>query len=211
MGMDINILSFQGVPAKSLGSGTKPQALADTIGGLLVSELQPRYSSLAYAGKLYSAANPTGITSTAFVSGTTTVFLGFCLSNPVGSLVNLHLLKVGYACAIPPASVQPVVLGRGFNAGTSVTHTTPLTVTNSLLSGAAGTGLVDSSYTVPTAPTTHSIIGQITTVAPNFAPILTDYEGSVIIPPGGYVIVASLVAGGASGAFASALWAELPL
>lgn len=211
MGMDINGLSYQGVPAKSIGAGVKPQVSIDQIGGLLISEFMPQYSNLAYYGKIFTAANPTGVTSTAFVSGTTTVFLGFCLSNPVGSLVNLHLLNVGYACAIPPASVAPVVLARGFNAATSVTHTAPIAPLNANFAFGAGTGLVDSSFTVPTAPVTTQILGQITTVASNGSPNLQDLRGSTLIPPGGYIIIASTVASGASGAFASAQWAELPL
>ena len=214
MGMDINIQAFQGVPTKSLGAGTKPQAASDQIGGLLVSELLPRYSPLAYASKLFSAANPTGITATALVSGTTTVFLGFGLSNPVGSLVNLHVLKAGYACSTPPAAAAPIVIAFGFNSGTNVTHTTPLLVRNNNVGGIAGTGLADSSFTVPTAPNVAKIIGTLGTGAITTIGVSGfefDTEGAIMLPPGGYMIIAALVAAGASGAFASATWAELPL
>lgn len=198
------LASTNGVPL-NLRSGGR--------GDLITSELHSRYYEAAFNKTIFSAANPTGITATAFVSGTTTVFLGLCLSNPIGSGVNLVINKVAYTCTVAPATESLVVLATGFNSGTNVTHTAPLTVKSNLIgSGAAGLGLVDSSFTVPTSPTTTYVLGNIGTGAATVSivtPTFFDVEGSVILAPGAYAIVAALVASGASGAFASIAWEEV--
>lgn len=182
-------------------------------GETIVSELHGRYYEATFNKTMFSAANPTGVTGTAFVSGTTTVFLGLCLSNPIGSGVNLVINKVSYTCTVAPASESLVVLATGFNSGTNVTHTAPLTVKSNLIgSGAAGLGLVDSSFTVPTAPTTTYILGNIGTGAATVSivtPSFFDIEGSVVLAPGAYALVSALVASGTSGAFASIAWEEV--
>lgn len=198
--------------AVALSDGISPPIRQGKLGETIVQHLHGRYFEQAYRRNVFAAANPTGVTGTAFVSGTTTVFLGTCLSNPVGSTVNLALLKVGYQCVVAPASAAAVVLGVGYNSSTNVTHTTALSVRNAFVGvGAAGTGLVDSSFTCPTAPNTVAVLGQITTVLANNAIMWTDLEGSIILPPGGYAIIASLVAAGASGHFGSFMWEEVPV
>lgn len=213
--MDVNLLTNPIATTSSLGAGTKPQLRGGNMGDLIESSLQARYYENCYRRNIFSAANPTGITATAFVSGTTTVFLGFCLTNPIGSLVNLNILKVGWVCYVPPATACPIALAVGYNAGTAVTQTTALTVRNSFVGvGAAGTGLASSSVTCPTAPNSHIILGVFGTGAVTTAMHvigLYDIEGCVILPPGAYALVAPLVAAGASGAFGSMTWAEIPL
>lgn len=214
MGMQVLLTALTALPGKSQANNAQAPWPSDQLGAAYVSELQAKYSSLAYLGKIFAAANPTGITATAIVSGTTTVFLGFCLTNPVGSQVNLHVLDVGYACYVPPATAAPIVVVKGYNAGTSVTQTTPLTVYNSNSALGAGTGLAASSVTVPTAPNTHAILGVLGTGAVTTT-IETQvdwlYDGKNMLVPGSYMLIGALVASGAAGAFASATWAEQPL
>ena len=213
--MDVNGIKFQ-PNTSSLGAGVKPQLPTDNMGVLMASEYLPRYSMAAYSRQIFTAANTVGVTGTALVSGTTVTLTGFAVSNPVGSLVNLHVLKVGYACTVAPAGAGVVVVAAGFNSATNVTHSTPITnIRNSFMGlGATGYALADSVYTLPTAPNTTHIIGNLGTnavTALNNGPILADIEGSLILPPGGYMIVASLVASGAAGAHASASWVEIPI
>lgn len=195
-------------------AGLTPSLRSGSKSDLIVSELHGRYYEAVYNKTIFSAANPTGITATAFVSGTTTVFLGYCLSNPNGSGFNLIINKVGYACAVPPASESVLVIGTG-SSGSNVTHTTPLTVKSNLIgSGAAGVGLVDSSFTLPVAPTVNTILGDLGTGAATVSKVsngLWDLEGSIILAPGSYAIIAALVAAGAAGAFASVYWEEVTI
>jgi hypothetical protein len=182
------------------------------MGDLIASELHGRYYETTYRRAGFVAANPTGVTSTAVTSGTTTAILGVLLSNPINSPVNLVINKVGYSVTVAPAAVMPMFMAVGYNSGTNVTHTTALTVRNAYVGvGAAGYGLVDSSFTVPTAPNfTHALGTVFTTISSN-GPTIIDLEGSIILPPGGYAGIMSSVASGTSGFFGSIGWEEVPL
>jgi len=107
---------------------------------------------------------------------------------------------------------MPVFFGIGYNSGTNVTHTTPLTPKNNYVGvGASGVGLVDSSFTVPTAPTFSHLLGTVFTTINTNGPTIVDLEGSIILPPGGYAGIFGTVASGASGFFGSISWEEVPL
>ena len=198
--------------SSSLPSGQQAIIRQGNMGDMIVSELHGRYYETTYRRSAFLAANPTGVTSTAVTSGTTTAILGILVSNPINSPVNLVLNKAGYMVSVAPAAVMPVFLGVGYNSGTNVTHTTALTVRNGYVGvGSAGYGLADSSFTVPTAPNfTHALGTVFTTLASN-GPTIVDIEGSVILPPGGYAGIFSTVAAGTSGFFGSMSWEEVPL
>lgn len=198
--------------AASLPAGQQAIIRQGNMGDVIVSELHGRYYENTYRRAGFMAANPTGVTSTAVTSGTTTAILSILLSNPVNSPVNLVLNKVGYTISVAPAAVMPMFLGVGYNSGTNVTHTTALTVRNAYVGvGAAGYGLVDSSFTVPTAPNFTHLLGSVFTTLSSNSPTFVDLEGSIILPPGGYAGIFSTVASGTSGFFGSISWEEVPL
>jgi hypothetical protein len=198
--------------AASLPAGQQAVIRQGNMGDMIVSELHGRYYETVYRRAGFLAANPTGVTNTAVTSGSTTVILGILLSNPINSPVNLVINKVGYLVSVAPAAVMPIFLGVGYNSGTNVTHTTPLTVRNSYVGvGAAGYGTVDSSYTVPTAPNFTHALGTVFTTLTTNGPTFIDLEGSVVLPPGGYAGIMSTVAAGTSGFFGSMSWEEVPL
>jgi len=198
--------------AASLPAGQQAVVRQGNMGEMIVSELHGRYYETVYRRAAFVAANPTGVTSTAVTSGTTTAILSILVSNPVNSPVNLVLNKAGYLVSVAPSAVMPVFLGVGYNSGTNVTHTTALTVRNAYVGvGASGYAFADSSFTVPTAPNfTHALGTVFTTLASN-GPTIVDLEGSVILPPGGYAGIFSTVASGTSGFFGSISWEEVPL
>lgn len=196
----------------SLPAGQQAVMRQGNMGDLIVSELHGRYYETAYRRALFSAAataagttvagNATGVTGTVVVS------------NPINSPVNLVLNKVTAGLAAVGAAGF-VALSTGYNSGTNVTHTTPLTVKNNYIgAGAAGYGLADAAATLPTAPAYALMIGGIGTLAATgfgLQPVFSvDLEGSIILPPGGYALVTTSAIQ-TSALIASIQWEEVPL
>lgn len=196
---------------QSLSPTQQPVVRLGNLGELIFSELHGRYYETTYRKNVFSAATP-GVTTTV---GLATTYTGLCLSNPIGSPVNLVVNKVGISFLVAFAAAAAVGIMVGFNSGTNVTHTTPVTPQAQFVGGPAGYGLVDSSATLPTAPTLRTVLmagltGAITT-APTSNPGIFDLEGSLVIPPGGYAAIYTSTASGASGLAASWQWEEVPV
>jgi hypothetical protein len=198
--------------SSSLAAGLQAVGRAGNMGDAIVSELHGRYYEATYRRAMFNAA----ITGQITTVGLATTYTGLCLSNPVGSTVNVVINKVGFAFIVAFAAGATIGLMTGYNAGTNVTHTTPVTPRNQFFGvGASGVALVDSSATLPTAPTLNTILaagltGAITTV-PLIGPSVVDLEGSIILPAGAYcAFYTSTVSGAAAGAF-SFSWEEVPV
>jgi len=195
----------------SIAPGTQVPIRQGNLGDQIVSELHGKYYESTYRRVVYHAAIAAQVTSV----GLTAAHTGLVLSNPVGSTVNLVVLKVGMGFTVVFAAVSALGLGIGYNAGTNVTHTTPITVRSSFVGvGATGTGLADSSSTMPTAPTLHTILGAGLTGAVTTVPVVFSYydlDGSIVLPPGAYMCTyTSTVCAASSGHF-SVSWEEVPI
>ena len=200
------------VTKKSLADTSVVVARAGQLGDIIVSELHGRYYETNYRNALFMGANTAGVTTTV---GTAATYVGLCLSNPIGSPVNLSLTKVGWAAIVAFTAAASIGLMSGYSANVAVVHTTPITPRASLVGANAGYGLLDSSATLPVTPTLTHIIGAgltgaITTL-PSIGPVFIDMEGSIIIPPGGFVAFQTSTASGASGFFGSFQWEEVPI
>lgn len=197
---------------KSLGDSATPNFRLGNMGDLLVSELHGQYYETNYRRNLFYAA----ITGQVTTVGLATTYTGLCLSNPIVSPVNLVLCKVGFAFIVAFAAGSAVGLMTGYNSGTNVTHTTPVTPRSKFVGlGSAGIGLTDSAATLPTAPFVTTIFGAGLTGAITTTPFglagLVDLQGAIILPPGAYVaIYTSTASGAAAGAFSFA-WEEVPV
>lgn len=146
-----------------------------------------------------------------------TTYTGLCLSNPNSSQKNLYLLRVGVGLSVAPAAIAPIGIIGGFSS-TDVTHTTPGTVASTFLQastpaalqqGVPSVGLVDTSATLPVAPTwLEMLMGGFTAAALPASPLANfEFGGSWVIPPGGFICIGSLTA--VTGFF-SMTWAALP-
>jgi len=198
--------------SSSLAAGSQTISRFGNMGDQIISELHGRYYETTYRRAMFLAANPTGQTTTAVTSGTTTAIVGILVSNPINSPVNLVLNKVGYTVSVAPAAIMPMFLGVGYNAGTNVTHTTALTVRNAFVGvGASGYGTADSSFTLPTAANFTHLLGNVFTTVTTNSPTFVDLEGSVVLPPGAYAGIFSTVAAGSAGFFGSMSWEEVPV
>ena len=179
----------------------------------IVSELRARYHHAATDGSLFSGAICGQVTTV----GLATTYTGLCLSNPVGSTKNLVINKIGFAFLVAFPAAAGIGLMTGFNATTNVTHTTPVTPRsqNFTGSGSGGVGLLDSSATLPTAPTLNTILaagltGAITT-SPEVNGGLVDLEGSIVLPPGAYCAFYTSTVSGAAGGCFSFQWDEVAI
>lgn len=197
---------------QSLSAQTQNTVRQGNMGELILSELHGAYYEAAYRRSLFNGAIVSQVTTV----GLATTYTGLCLSNPVGSQVNLVLNKVGYAFVVAFGAGSAVGIMTGYNSSTNVTHTTPVTPRSQFFGvGGSGVGLLDSSATLPTAPTLNTIFGAGLTGAITTTPFglggLTDLQGTIILPPGAYAaIYTSTASGAAAGAF-SFTWEEIPI
>lgn len=204
-------LSLQRVGPVVGGTGTAVPFTAEITGAQRVSDAHARYFDTVARRGVYSGAIVGQVTTV----GLATTYTGLCLSNPVGSQVNLVINKVGYAFIVAFPAGAVVGLMTGFNGATNVTHTAAVTPRNQFFTSAGGgVGLLDSSATLPTAPTLNTILASGLTGAITTTPFipggLVDLEGAIILPAGGYcAIYTSTISGAAGGAFSFA-WEEVP-
>jgi hypothetical protein len=210
------ILTFNQVgpvsATSSLPNGLQQVNRAGNMGEQIASELQPRYYENTYRRNTFTGANQAAATTTV---GLATTYTGLCLSNPIGSGVNLVLLKCGYAAIVAFPAGAAIGLMVGYNATTNVTHTTPGTPASSFVGvGAAPLAKLDVAATLPTAPTLHTLFGSgltgAITTAPQSGPAPIDLEGSIILPPGAYAAFYTSTVSGA-GFFGSFSWMEVPV
>jgi len=147
-----------------------------------------------------------------------TTYIGLYLGNPVGSTINCVLLKVAYGFIIAqPAAGTIIGLMGGYSASTNITVGGAITPRSNMIGIGptpqciAGAG----SATLPIAPTLFQVFGSVLTGAitvSNTNPLcVVDMEGSIILPPGGFVALYSTVATAASSLVASFTWEEVPV
>lgn len=196
-----------------LPAGAIVPARAGGLGENIVQELHGRYYETAYNKALFNAASQAAATTTV---GLATTYTGLCLSNPVGSTVNVVINKVGYSFIVAFPAAAAVGLMCGYNSSTNVTHTTPGTPRSNFFNNVTSAqALVDTAATLPTAPVvTHlfasGLTGAITT-EPQASTDIVDLEGSIILPPGGYAAIYTSTVSGTSGFFGSFQWEEIPV
>ena len=196
-------------PIASTSDGVQVALRAGRLGDQVFSELNGQYFEQTFRSMGFWGANPTPVTTIAFVSGTTTAGLvGLCLTNPVSSGKLLSLQQYGCSWSTIDTIVNDVVLAVGFHASTAVTQTTPLTPRNALISVAAGVGLVASTVTVPSAPNIIMALGSMPSATTLPGSITGNLKGSVVLPPGGYALI--LTSAISPGLRASLNWQEMP-
>jgi len=192
----------------SLGAGTPVIMRAGQLGDAIMSELHSPQYEQAYRRNRFTAANQ-GATATTV--GLATTYTGICLSNPVGSTVNLVLENVGAAFIVAPAAALAFGVATGYNSSTNVTHTAALSPKNEFTGvGSVGTGLADSSATLPTAPTVERILGSVA-AAILAGPMSFELKGGILLPPGAYAFLYTSAASGDSGFLGSFTWEEVPV
>jgi hypothetical protein len=195
----------------SLSSGIQVPLRQGNMGDAIMSELHGRYYEAAYRRTLFTASNAAAVATVAI--GTTT-HTGLVVANPIGSLVNLVLNKVSWAASVAVPTAGFLCLETGYNSGTNVTLTTPVTPRSCFVGvGASGYGVAAVSSTLPTAPVAVHFLNTNGSVATTSTGIqnggLIDLEGSIILPPGAYAAFATFATNTAAWWF-SIGWEECP-
>ena len=178
-------------------------------GELSTGPLHGNYYESVVRNRVYSGSNLAGVTTTV---GFATTHTGCCLTNPIGSTVNLVVRRVHYGAVVAQSAALVFGLQTGFSAATNVTQTTALVVASNFIGQPAGTGLLASAVTLPVAPTRLILLdtfltGAITTAVQGGAD--HDMQDVIVIPPGGYVATYTSAASAASSLVFGFTWEEV--
>lgn len=165
--------------------------------------------------QLFSGGNQAAVAA-AMTAGVPTAYTGgLVLANAGAGTKNLYLQNAKAAFVVAQTNAAVISLGVGYSAtplaGTlTVVPSTP----GNPASTATAQGILYSSATItlPVAPYLARIIGAVDTGALTTgaaSPALSiDLQGSIVIPPGGYVVFLSSASGTASSFFGSLTWVE---
>jgi len=190
--------------------GSQPNNLRyGATGEVVVQELHGRYYEAAVRNTQFSGANIAAVTTTA---GFATTLAGFCLTNPIGSTVNLVVNKVSWAELVAQTAALLLGIQTGYSASTAVIQTTPLAPLSNFVGQPAGVGLIASTVVMPVAPTRLILLGSLTTGAITTqigGGNVIDLEGSIVIPPGGYAAFYTSAASAASSLAFGMQWEEV--
>jgi hypothetical protein len=204
----------QALPASS---GSTPAVRVGNLGDMIVSELHGRYYETTYRRNMFvGTSTGQNISVGGNVSAGTTANTAI-LYNPVSSNVNLVLNKVGINTSVVGTANAIVGLATGFSAtgiGSVVspsTSTGGTAVTRGAVPGQpAGQGVVYASANLVTGSTvSHSLTSINSAVATQGT--VVDLEGSLIVPPGGFVSLYATAAQTGSQFAVSYQWEEVPL
>ena len=202
----------------SIAPGLQSPQRAGQLGDTIVSELHGRYYEGAYRRARFGGAMQ-AVIATATIAGLSTSITGVpVLYNPIGNTNNVVLEKVGVSLLLAPAAPLAFGIAVGYNGATALSGTlTSVTPRSKFVGlGAAPTAgmYASAAITLPTAPTLDTIFGTldtgaITTTTTNGS--LYDLEGSIILPPGGYVVFYTSAVLVASALLVSYQWEEVPI
>jgi len=195
--------------AGRLGAGARTPIRLGQQGEMITGSSHGKYYEAAKAGRLFYAANKA---LKAFTVGLATTYTGLCVSNPAGSGVDLVIQRVGFGHGAAPTTLPVIAIIGGHTAAGVVTHTTPLTAgaRSCKLDGLGGKALVDEACTIVSP---LYIMPLMSSPATGTLPVggalsMVDVDGSLVVPPGGWVATAAnTVATGFSGI----LWEEIPI
>jgi hypothetical protein len=160
-------------------------------------------------GNCYSYAAQTGTVWSVGLHQTNT---GVCVANPIGSGKDLSILAAGYSEIVAPAGIADAWIATGYHASTNVALGVIGVATNLLVGGGIGVANVYSGASLPAAPVYNFPIMTGHTdnaLSVSAAPGLIRIDGLVVLPPGGFAIIANFTIGETAGAKGAILWQEL--
>lgn len=205
-------LQLQNVVGGQTASATGSQMASirtGPTGEVIVQNVHGDLYEAAARGQVFSGSNTAGVTTSA---GFATTHTGLCLSNPLGSGKNLVLLRVKYGALVAQAAAISVGLQTGYSASTNVTHTTPAVPLSNLVGSPAGVGLIDAAATLSATPNRVILLDTILTGAITTGVIggnQYDFNGSLVIPPGGFVATYTSAASAAASLVFGFTWEEV--
>ncbi len=195
------------LPFKKFGSSALTAAQVDPQQNLQIVQAHGDKYNPAFAKNMFFVS-VAGITTSA---GLATTYTGLCLSNPAASTKNLSIRRVSAFMDVATTAITTIGLIVGYSAAGVVTHTTPVTSLQPTFLGNATVpqGLTDSACTIVGTPVWNQFISTLVTTTEGGGTV--DVEGSLIIPPGGYVAIGTSIASGSSGLWGSIEWEEIAI
>jgi len=176
-------------------------------GGTIMQAVHGDHFLGSYNEHAFHAANQGAAGQTTTVALATT-YTGLCLSNPVGSEVLLVVNEVVASFNVVFAAASYVGILVGYSATTDVVHTVALTPRSDKIGqGPTPVGKVDSSSTLPLAPTVGHVMGHaLASAAGDFE---HNYEGGLILPAGGFCAIYTSTVSATNALMASIDWEEI--
>lgn len=192
----------------AVSDGVDTTLRAGRQGDLIVGQNHAKNYEAGYRGGLFNAASQALVTTTV---GLATTYTGLVLSNPINSVVNLAILRASlFQSVLQATQPEAVALAVGFNAGTNVTHTTPVTPrSNKIGSGLTPAGLADISATLPTAPFYHTFLQNSASNTTMNGGQIAYIDGSIILIPGAYILFVTPAQASVAGMWFSFDWEEV--
>jgi hypothetical protein len=194
--------------------GQNPMVRGGKSAETIIQQLHGRYYETTYRKAMFQGS-VTGVTTSAGVDSAGS-YTGLCLYNPVGSMVNLVMNKVGYAfnVAFPAGSVIGLIAGYSATGGLFGPSLTEYSQFVNSSAQAAGAIASVCSSGIPAPATVNQILGAGLTAAINvtgvYVPKTTiDLEGSLILHPGGFCAFYTSTSAGVAGGNFSMQWEEV--
>lgn len=219
--------SIQGnVGAQNNGDGAFAIARLGRQGDLTVSELHGRFYEQAVRGNLFGIGNAALAAlsaNTITLSATTTPIVG--VYNPLGSGVNVVMLQAVLNAGLNnTSSTGPGAFVWAASTG-NIGITTGVTPVAHLIGGApskvkgltltALTGLTNNLIVLEAAdfpsPTVITTATMPATVATPTGAGIENFDGGLILPPGGVLALLNTVSTVTTSVFARLLWEEVPV
>ena len=192
---------------------------AGNLGEVITSRLHGDFYEQTYRGNIFLGANATPSQLT--TGGLSTSYRGLCLYNPIASLVNLVILKVGYSYILTPLNAFVIGLMCGNNTSYDTTHSQLATTFNGFIGGVnlnVANGIIGMSDTLTTLnaiPTITHIFDTITSAptsnANGWGNQIVDLDGAIILSPGSYCAFYTSADNAISGFQGSFCWEEVSL
>jgi hypothetical protein len=177
----------------------------------LISQVLPFNAELAKRKQVFFAASQAVATLTV---GLATTYTGLCISNPVRSLYDLHLISATMMQSVIQATnVEAYAVAVGYHAATDVTHTTPGSIYSGYVANAPATNVsaakIDTAATLPTAPVYARFMTNTPSISTNAAGIYLPINGEIILGPGAYAVFTAPAQASVAGMWFSWAWAEV--
>ena len=207
------------IASQSISNGNTIPQRAGQLGEVITSRLHGDFYEQTYRGNIFLGANP--VPSQITTGGLSTTYIGLCLCNPIASLVNLVLLKVGYSYILTPTNSFVIGLMCGNSTNSNTVHSQIATTFNGFIGGAnlnVAKGIIGMSDTITTlnsTPVITHIFDTITsgpmTNATGYSNQIVDLDGAIILSPGSYCAFYASADNTISGFQGSFCWEEIPL
>jgi len=191
-----------------LADTTLATLLGGKAGEALVADLHGKWYTAAVRGKVFIGS---ALIAGVILPVNTTTAPTFTLYNPIGSGVNLELISLDIGWPAAAASVIGTILGSLSTQTPSAVTAGGVTIAVPVGVGAGGAAQA-KLYTAATivAITSHIPLLNVTSTADVMTASHYDFDGRVVLAPGGLITLTSTPAQTAV-ALPSLSWAEFPL